>query len=153
MTERTVISGDDIRAALAEVGVPPGGVFCFDSTYVMLSETDIMEKLRDAFTAFLIRENVRYQEDAFDCENFAASLWGWTTLWHSKQRDRGDKHGVALGPMCNSEMKHGFTFAIHESDAGVLYPCAYEPQLGPDGFSCGQIAMGNLWQRSFLAIC
>lgn len=148
--EPTVISGEQVREVLMELGVPVAGIYCLDGTYQLFSESDVREKIRDAFTDVLIKLRYTYKKGRRDCENFGGFMWGWAAYWHGEQRDESD-NGVALGLMCNSEIGHGFCFAIHRSDAGVLYACAYEPQRDASGFSCGQIAVP--WKETFLCVC
>jgi len=148
--EPTVISGEQVREVLMALGVPVAGIYCLDSTYNLLTESDVRERLRDAFTQVLLDLDYTYKKERRDCENFAAFMWGWTAYWHGNQRDQSD-NGVALGLMCNIQLGHAFCFAVHRSDAGELYVSAYEPQRDASGFSCGQIAVP--WAYSFLCVC
>ena len=154
MAEDTIIDGDELRDVLAAAGVRPAGVFTLDSTYKLLTRDDVCKKLSESFTDVLDDLSYRYVPERNDCENFACFLWGWTAYWHSKQKRDASDNGVAFGFVCNAVLAHGFNFAIHQSDAGVLYPQAYEPQRDPRGYSCAPIDLTpDQWKGSFLCVC
>lgn len=155
MTELTTIAAHELREVLQKYGVPPSEINTLDAEYLVPSEHDVQNKLATKFTEVLEANNYLYVPEANDCENFAAFLWGWATFFHSKQNKVATAgKGLALGLICNSEMGHAFNFAIHQSDAEVLYVAAYEPQRDGRGFTCTKIPMTpTLWSKCFLAVC
>lgn len=131
-----------IRELFADLGVPGSAVFLGDDVYALLDEADISARLALNFNDLLAQLGFKYETERRDCDDFARLAAAWAGYLHGEQTDAGDS-GLAFGEVWCAAKAHAFCFAVHRSDAEVLYLRFYEPQLSANGFSLTPIELSR----------
>jgi len=126
-TEPTILSPYQIRAALVEWGILEANVQCAGATYLLLSEADVHDRVGPECVRILA-QSPPPQEGARECRQISRDIVSWVERWHAEQGK--SEHAVAFGTIVLPSRQHECCVAIHESDAGIIYAKAYEPQTG-----------------------
>jgi len=136
------IPADKVSEALTACGVPLASIFLADEFYAVPTPGDVTDKIARQFSSILGQMGYSYKAERRDCDDFARWASGWASFFHSEQ-PKPLECGLAFGEVWCERLKHAFNFAIHRSDAEILYAAFYEPQIS-NGFSFNPITLTQL---------